>query len=124
MLKALILVSTGGAIGSSLRYLTTLYAQKWFSATYPWGTLIANILGCLLIGALMGYFSKLSVNHQAYKLFLITGICGGYTTFSAFTLENFKLLQQGNYSTAVIYISLSVIGGLLAVLFGFAITKI
>ena len=124
MLKAILLVSIGGAADSSMRYVTSLFIQKWVSQLYPWGTFVANMLGCLLIGVLMGYFSKLQLNNNDYKLLLVTGFCGGYTTFSAFALENYNLWQQGNITTAFIYITLSIMGGLLAVFSGFALTKV
>jgi CrcB protein len=123
MFKAILLVSIGGAAGSSMRYLTSVFMQKWVSQLYPWGTFVANMLGCILIGILMGYFSKLQLNNNDYKLLLVTGFCGGYTTFSAFAFENFTLWQQGNNTTALTYIALSVIGGLLAVFSGFALSK-
>jgi len=124
MFKAILLVSAGGALGSSLRYLTSLYMQKWFPQTYPCGTFMANLIGCLLIGIFMGYLSKQQMENQEVKLLLVTGFCGGYTTFSTFAFENFTLWQQGNNSTAFFYIILSVIGGLLAVMSGYALTKI
>lgn len=124
MIKAILLVGAGGALGSSLRYLTTFYMQKWISQTYPWATFVANMLGCLLIGVLMGYFSKLQFSNNDYKLLLVTGFCGGYTTFSAFAFENFTLFQQGNSATALIYILMSIICGLLAVMGGIALAKI
>jgi CrcB protein len=124
MLKAIFLVSVGGAIGSSLRYLTSYFMQKWLSQSFPWGTLAANILGCLVIGILMGYFSKSQVNNNDYRLLLVTGFCGGYTTFSAFAFENFNFWQQGNFSTILIYIATSVLGGLIAVYAGFTLIKI
>lgn len=124
MLKALLLVSIGGAIGSSMRYLTSILMQKWLSQNIPWGTFVANILGCFLIGVLMGYFTKLQLNNNDYKLLLVTGFCGGYTTFSAFAFENFNMWQQGNNTAMLIYIATSVIGGLIAVFSGFAISKL
>jgi CrcB protein len=124
MLKAIVLVSIGGAFGSSLRYLTSFFMQKYFSQSFPWGTLIANILGCLIIGVLMGYFTKAQINNNDYRLLMITGFCGGYTTFSAFALENFSFWQHGNTSTAIIYTAISVIGGFFAVFSGYAISKI
>jgi CrcB protein len=124
MIKPLILVSIGGALGSSLRYITSLMMQKWFNQNFPWGTLVANILGCLLIGLLMGYFSKDSSSQNDYKLLLVTGFCGGYTTFSAFAFENYKMLQTGNYTTAFTYIAMSLIVGLAAVFCGYLLSKI
>jgi len=124
MLKSILLVSAGGAFGSGLRYLTALFTQKYIGQTYYWGTLIANILGCLLIGILMGYFTKSQFSNSEYKLLLVTGFCGGYTTFSAFAFENFSLFQQGNYSAALLYTMLSVSGGIIAVVSGFALIRI
>jgi CrcB protein len=123
MLKAIFIVSIGGAIGCGMRYLTSILMQKYFVHSLPFGTLVANIIGCLLIGLLMGYFTKLHLNNNDIKLLLVTGFCGGYTTFSAFAFENFTLLQQGNYTAAFTYIALSVIGGLLAVYSGLALSK-
>lgn len=124
MLKAILLVSIGGAVGSSMRYLTSVFMHKWVSQLYPWGTFIANMLGCFLIGIIMGYIAKIQLNSDDYKLLLVTGFCGGYTTFSAFALENYTLWQQGNVIAAFSYITISIIGGLLAVFCGFAITKL
>lgn len=123
MIKALLLVGAGGAAGSCLRYLTSVFMQKWFPYSFPWGTLVANIAGCLCIGILMGYFTKISPLNNDYKLLLVTGFCGGYTTFSAFAFENFSMIQQGNTNSAILYISFSVLGGLLAVMGGYALTK-
>lgn len=124
MFKAILLVSVGGAVGSSLRYLTSYFMQKWLPQSFPWGTLVANILGCLLIGVFMGYFSKSQLNNNEYKLIFVTGFCGGYTTFSAFAFENFNFWQQGNILTAIIYTAVSMIAGFLAVFSGFYLSKI
>jgi CrcB protein len=124
MLKAILLVSYGGAIVSSMRYITFYFMQKWLAQNFPWGTFVANLLGCLLIGVLMGYYSKSPLNNNDYRLLLVTGFCGGYTTFSAFALENYNLWQQGNTTAAIVYIAISVIGGLVAVFSGFALSKI
>ena len=124
MLKTILIVSLGGAIGSSMRYLTSAFVQKHFPQNLPWGTFMANILGCVLIGLLMGYFIKANINNNDYKLLLVTGFCGGYTTFSAFAFENFTLWQQGNITNVFLYIAMSVIGGILAVFGGIALSKI
>lgn len=123
MFKSILLVSVGGALGSSLRYLTSIYIQKWVTQNFPWATFVANIAGCLLMGLLLGYFTRLQLSGNDYKLLLVTGFCGGYTTFSAFAFENYTLFQQGNYATALGYILISVTMGIAAVMVGFAIAR-
>jgi CrcB protein len=123
MFKTLLLVGVGGAVGSSLRFLTSFILQKWIQASFPWGTFVANLIGCVLIGILMGYFIKIQPANNDMKILLVTGFCGGYTTFSTFSFESYSMMQQGQYSAAIIYILLSVIGGLLAVMGGMALTK-
>lgn len=86
-------------------------------------TFTVNVLGCLLIGLFMGIFTQNFQFNQNLKLLLITGFCGGYTTFSAFAIENFTLIQNQNYGTALIYILASVVVGILAVVMGFLIMK-
>ncbi|HEX9981185.1 MAG TPA: fluoride efflux transporter CrcB [Flavobacterium sp.] len=115
ILKTVFLVAAGGAIGSTLRYMTTLVVNRYFSGSFPVATFIANIAGCILIGLFIGLLSKNGVQNDNLKLFLVTGFCGGYTTFSAFGYENFSLMQHNNLSVAI---GLSVIFGLLAVGFG------
>jgi CrcB protein len=121
MIKQLILVGLGGGIGSMMRFLVSRipFAQS----SFPWATFVVNIAGCLLIGVLIG----LSVKHQFLdanmKLLLVTGFCGGFTTFSAFSAENVHLYQAGNYCMLALYILLSVIIGLAAVLLGLALSK-
>lgn len=123
MIKSVLLVATGGAIGSVFRYLTSLVINRWLHQAMPWGTFAANAIGCLLIGIMMGYFGKNNIDQNGYKLLLITGFCGGYTTFSAFAFENFYLMQQGQTSVALFYIALSVISGILMVYMGYTLGK-
>jgi CrcB protein len=124
MFKSFLLVSAGGAVGSGFRYLTTILSQKVIGQNYPWGTFIANILGCLFIGILIGYFTKSQINNHDLRLLLVTGFCGGYTTFSAFALENVTFLQQGNIAYTILYLLMSVVLGMLAVIVGLAISQI
>ncbi|WP_338375303.1 fluoride efflux transporter CrcB [uncultured Flavobacterium sp.] len=123
MFKNLILVAIGGASGSVLRYLVHWIVAKKSFSTFPYQTFIVNIIGCLLIGILVGYFSRFQNVNESLKLLLITGFCGGFTTFSAFGLENVNMIQNQNYQLALIYTSLSLILGILAVSLGILISK-
>ena len=91
MLKSILLVGVGGAAGSMLRYLTALLVNRYANSHFPWATFTVNILGCFLIGLLFGLLDKQQVANQNIRLLLITGFCGGYTTFSAFSIENLNL---------------------------------
>ncbi|MBI5538590.1 MAG: fluoride efflux transporter CrcB [Bacteroidia bacterium] len=124
MLKSVLLVALGGSVGSILRYLASVFTTKFYSANFPLATFIVNIIGCLIIGLLFGLFEKNGIVNDNLRLLLITGFCGGFTTFSAFSSENINLLQNGNFMTAFVYISLSVILGLFAVWLGLFIAKV
>ena len=121
MIKQFLLVGLGGALGSMLRYATSLITAKYYSNAFPLATFITNVLGCLLIGILIGYFSK--NGNQSLQFLLITGFCGGYTTFSTFAAENVALWQSQNYLTLIIYTLASVLLGCLAVAVGLMLSK-
>lgn len=123
MLKPLLLVGLGGGIGSMLRYLTSAFANKYFPSIFPWGTFVVNVLGCLLIGILLGIFERQALANPNLKFLFITGFCGGYTTFSTFAAENLELYQSGNILTLVFYITTSVLIGVLAVWLGMEIIR-
>ncbi len=115
MIRNLLFVGLGGAIGTILRYgISTLYKYS----NFPLSTLLINILGSFVIGLLFGLSIRGKLDHE-WKIFLATGICGGFTTFSAFSLENLELIQQGKYLLSIVYILSSVAGGLVAVLAGY-----
>lgn len=116
MLTKILLVGLGGGAGSILRFLASAYINRWNITTFPLGTFLVNVMGCLIIGFLLGVTGK--AFNEDIKLLLVTGFCGGYTTFSTFSSENLFLLQNGNYLMLVIYILASIIIGLLAVWFG------
>lgn len=116
LLKNFLLVGLGGAAGSMLRYAVyVLFPVKDF----PLATLLVNIIGSFIIGAVIAYSISSEFFLNNWKLFLATGICGGFTTFSAFSAENILLLQNGKYGIAMLYIILSVVTGIAAAWLGF-----
>ena len=122
MINPLLIVSLGGALGAGLRYIIS----KVFVSTSAVFTYVAlvNIIGCLVAGLIAGYLDK-HVHSEAVRLFLITGILGGFTTFSAFSLDVLNMVNKGKAIDAVVYISISVIGSVAAALLGyFLINKI
>lgn len=124
MVKTLILIGTGGAIGSILRYLSAVLVNKYFSGAFPLATFCINMLGCLLIGIAMAIIEKQSWAGNDFKFLFVTGFCGGYTTFSAFAHENISLINGNNTLMAFMYIGASVIAGLLFVWLGILLGKI
>lgn len=123
MIKAIIIVFFGGGIGSVFRYLTSVFTERYVQSTFPWATFFVNVVGCLIVGILAGLIAKQQLTSPDLKLLFVTGFCGGFTTFSAFALENIKLFQNGNSLLALLYIALSVILGVFAVWTGMMITK-
>lgn len=117
MYSNILLVGLGGGVGSMLRYL----CQRALNLSFPYGTLIVNIAGCLLIGVLWGLFSK-QVDEQR-RLLLVTGFCGGFTTFSSFTYEGVEMLMENRWFIFVLYTAASVFLGLLATYFGYKLTN-
>lgn len=124
MVKTLILIGTGGAIGSILRYLSAVLVNKYFNGAFPLATFCINMLGCLLIGIAMAIIEKQSWAGTDFKFLFVTGFCGGYTTFSAFAHENVSLINTNNTLMAFTYIGASVITGLVFVWLGILLGKI
>ena len=123
MLKTILYIAFGGAIGSVLRFLTSLFVAKFWQNHFPLATFLTNVVGCFLIGIFIGYLEKNNLTDSNLKWFLITGFCGGFTTFSTFGLENFNLFQSNNSFLAFAYIASSIIAGLFAVWFGLFLSK-
>jgi len=115
-------VALGGALGSVARYLTGLWATAHLGLGFPWGTVIVNIVGCAVIGVLGGALAEGMQMPAAWRLFLITGTLGGFTTFSAFSLDT-GMLWLRTPSVALFYVALSVLGGLAAFAATFAIAR-
>lgn len=122
-MKQILLVGFGGFLGSILRYLISKLNTEISIHSFPAGTFLVNIIGSLLIGFLVGVLATHAPSSQL-RLLLITGFCGGFTTFSAFTNENFNLIANGQFLTSALYIILSIVGGIFAVFGGINISKL
>lgn len=120
-MTGILLVALGGALGSAGRYaLASSLARHAASGAFPLGTFVVNVIGCLAIGVLAGQIDRAAWFTAEARLFLMTGLLGGFTTFSAFGLETFSLLRRGDLFVAAGYAGLSVAVGLAAVALGFA----
>lgn len=116
MYKNILLVGLGGGVGSILRYGVSVLIH---SKLFPYATLAVNIIGSFIIGVVFALSIKQEGLPDTWKLFLATGICGGFTTFSAFSLENMGLIQSGKYGMALTYILISIVLGILATFLGY-----
>jgi len=108
-IQNLLLVGAGGFIGSVLRYQISLAFFHRIGNEFPTGTLIVNLVGSFLIGILLSGAMKSS---HSWTLLLVTGFCGGFTTFSTFAIENIKLIENENWNISILYLTLSLIGGI------------
>jgi CrcB protein len=115
--KSLLLVGAGGAIGSITRFLIAHLLAKVSFMQFPFATFLINILGCFAIGYFAQFFPDTITHHNA-RIFLIVGLCGGFTTFSTFSMDNWLLIQNAQYLTFLAYALLSVLLGLGALILG------
>jgi CrcB protein len=121
-MKIILVIGLGSFIGGVSRYLITLFIQNKFLSIFPYGTLCVNILGCFLIGVIYALSDKGNVS-PAWRLFLATGIMGGFTTFSSFSNETVSMLRDAEYVQAFSYVAYSVILGLAATFGGISLIK-
>ncbi len=121
-LKNIMLVILGSAMGGAMRYWISGWVQQFNNTKFPAGTFTVNLLGCFLLGMILEAASKSNDTFQI-KILLITGFCGGFTTFSAFSLENLELIRNGNLTMAIVYAFTSVLMGIFAVWGGIALLK-
>ena len=123
MIKSLCLVGLGSFVGGALRYLISTWMKNACSQGFPWGTLMVNLVGCFLIGALFALFSRYSSTLHPWCLLLTTGLCGGFTTFSTFANESLQMLQNGQWGGFITYVSISVIAGISLTALGYWVGK-
>ena len=124
ILKNTLFIGCGSFIGGAARYLISV-TMKTMSKGFPWGTLVVNLVGCLVIGLLWGFFSKNSGESSSWALFMTVGICSIIkATFSTFSKEALMMLQAGNFMSLLAYVAISVIAGIAFVAAGYYLVRI
>ena len=122
-MRLLLLAAAGGSIGAASRYLVNLAAALAFGPAFPWATMIVNIVGSFLMGAVVAAAMPLLGGSAAWRTFLATGILGGFTTFSAFSLDAFELLERRSLSMSALYVVSTVILSLAALVAGMSVVR-
>lgn len=122
-MQKLVFVGLGGFLGACLRYILSMGAQRWWGTEFPYGTLAANVIGGILIGGLMELSLSTDLIPPNLRLFLVTGILGGFTTFSSFSYETVNLLSDGSYLLGAANIGLNLILALAGVVAGRSVTQ-
>lgn len=118
-----IIIGIGGILGANARYVVANWASQRLGADFPYGTLIINVSGSFLLGFFMAFALDRALLHPNYRLFVATGFCGAYTTFSTFTYESLRLLQDGSFVLGFANMIGSLLVGMFAVFLGFVIGK-
>ena len=122
-MKSYLLVFVGGGLGASLRHAVNMIIARGLGTAFPWGTFIINISGSLVMGLIAGYLAFKGGASQPWRLFLMTGILGGYTTFSAFSLDAALLYQRGEIGSALFYVLGSVVLSIAGLFAGLALVR-
>jgi len=121
--RTLILVGIGGLFGSILRYLVAVFFARQAASAFPYGTLFVNLAGCFLIGILFALSEKGNVLSPEWRILLTTGFCGGFTTFSTFSYESIRLIQDGEIFLVSVYVAGSVVVGLVSTWLGMLLVR-
>jgi len=116
-------IAIGGAIGSVARYLLSTFVLRVSGTLFPVGTFVVNVIGCLVFGAIAGAASQRVQISATVRLFLLTGILGGFTTFSSYAFESFVLVRDGQFAWAAINVVGQVVAGLVGIAVGYAIAS-
>ena len=123
MLRTIFIVGTGGFIGSVMRYMVQFYIEKGMSSSFPLGTLLANILGSFIIGVVFALAEKGDLMSSEWRIFLTVGICGGFTTFSAFAYNNMIMIKENSFFQLFLNIGSNLFFGILAVYIGIILVR-
>ena len=123
MFKVMLIAGAGGFLGTCGRYLIGKLAHYIFSAPFPYGTFAVNVIGCFVIGLFFGMAEKTHLISSNMNVFLITGFCGGFTTFSSFSDDMYLLMQNKNWGYLAIYLVLSITLGIILVWLGRSLIK-
>ncbi len=123
MLRNIALVGLGGMVGSIARYVVAAVLARRMSVGFPYGTFTVNIVGCFLIGLILGILTRAGTLASDLRLLLVVGFCGGFTTFSSFTYEIIELVEANRVMLAILYVLFSILLGLLAAVAGLAMTR-
>ncbi|MFD0710432.1 fluoride efflux transporter CrcB [Paenibacillus sp. GCM10027626] len=119
-MKNIMIVGLFGMLGASLRYLIGIGMRDWLAAPFPWGTLLINLAGCLLLSLFSAYLADRLRLAEGWRLGIGTGLIGSFTTFSTFSVETIGLMRDGMPGLALLYTLMSMIGGLLFAWLGFS----
>jgi CrcB protein len=122
-MRHLLLAAAGGAIGAGARHLVNTSMLAWLGPGFPWATMTVNIVGSLLMGILVESLMPLASGSVAWRVFLATGILGGFTTFSAFSLDAWVLYERGEHLALGLYVALSIILSIAALILGIALVR-
>ncbi len=119
----ILLAAFGGAIGSVLRYLVGVFSVRWFGSGFPWGTLAVNVVGSFIIGLMVEMIARRFNASMELRVFIVTGILGGFTTWSSFSLDTMMLFERGAIAAAAAYVIGSLVVSFAAVFAGLALGR-